>query len=204
MGLPMEVCWRGVVPMARVLRTYIPHRYPVVGREPNDSVDVIRHHDQFVDRGRPAIAAYGQQGQFYGPPGPLIVEDDRALMGADGDEIRSRAAVIERWRADGTPVVSSGIEPHSSGGLADRAANREGGDVTRGWRQAGVCVAEIGSASERGEACLCIHSGAADKPLRGGACSLSARILEVFHYLARLTKGRRLRKTVRPRTSKRP
>ncbi len=28
LGLPMEVCWRGVVPMARVLRTYIPHRYP--------------------------------------------------------------------------------------------------------------------------------------------------------------------------------
>src|SRR6266540_997638 len=134
MGLPMEVCWRGVVPMARVLRTYIPHRYPVVGREPNDSVDVIRHHDQFVDRGRPAIAAYGQQGQFYGPPGPRIIEYKRALMGADGDEIRPRAAVIKRGEADGTPVMNSGIESHNSTRLEDRAANHQEGDDTGGRR----------------------------------------------------------------------
>jgi len=98
----------------RVLRPYAPHTGALAARDPDDRVDVIRHHHEFIDRRRPAITTYGQQRQLDGPPGPHVVEYDCAFMGADRDEIRSRTAVIERWEADGTSVMRTGIEPHST------------------------------------------------------------------------------------------
>ncbi len=125
--------------------------WPVVGREPDDRVYVIRHHDEFIDRGRPAITTYGQQGQLYGPPGPRIIEHDRAFMRADRNEVRSRAAVIERRETDGTPVMNTGIESHSSARLTEGAADRQEGDDTGGrrqpefvWRGAGVDAKRTG------------------------------------------------------------